>query len=113
MRRPQDDFGYRIDVLAEDLVVVEIKALEDIAPVHKAPLLSYLRLRQENLGLLINFNVTHLNEGIHRVLNGFNWKPPSRPSCPSYSIPVSRRRIDPNRCSTLELLGLSVLNALI
>ena len=95
--------------------MVEIKALEDIAPVHKAQLLSYLRLSQKSSGLLINFKVTQLKEGIHRVLNGCNWKPPSRPSC---SIPVSRRqvsrrRIDPNRCSTLELLGLSVLNALL
>ena len=68
------DLGYRIDVLVEDLVVVEIKALQDIAPVHKAQLLSYLRLSQKSLGLLINFNVTHLKEGIHRVLNGYNWR---------------------------------------
>jgi GxxExxY protein len=71
------DLGYRIGLLVEDLVVVESKAPEDIATLHKAQLLSYLRLSQKSLGMLISFNVTQLKEGIHRVLNGFNGKPPS------------------------------------
>lgn len=70
------DLGYRIDLLVADLVIVEIKAIEEIAPVHKAQLLSYLRLSKKSLGLLLNFNVPHLREGIHRVLNGQSWKVP-------------------------------------
>jgi len=70
------DLGYRIDLLVEDTVLVELKAIEEIAPVHKAQLLSYLRLSKKSLGLLINFDVTHLKEGIHRVLNGDDWRRP-------------------------------------
>ena len=70
------DLGYRIDLLVEDTVLVELNAIEEIAPVHKAQLLSYLRLSKKSLGLLINFNVTHLKEGIHRVLNGDDWRKP-------------------------------------
>jgi GxxExxY protein len=70
------DLGYRIDLLVEDTVLVELKAIEEIAPVHKAQLLSYLRLSKKSLGLLINFDVTHLKEGIHRVLNGHDWRRP-------------------------------------
>jgi len=70
------DLGYRIDLLVDDTVSVELKAIEEIAPVHKAQLLSYLRLSKKSLGLLINFNVTHLKEGIHCVLNGDDWRRP-------------------------------------
>jgi GxxExxY protein len=70
------DLGYRIDLLVEDTVLVELKAIEEIAPVHKAQLLSYLRLSKKSLGLLINFDVTHLKEGIHRVLSGDDWRRP-------------------------------------
>lgn len=68
------DLGYKIDIVVEDLVLLELKAIEEISPVHRAQLLSYLRLSKKSLGLLINFNVTHLKEGIHRVLNGYEWK---------------------------------------
>ena len=68
------DLGYRIDLLVEELVIVEIKAIEAIAAVHKAQLLSYLRMSKKSLGILINFNVSHLKEGIHRVVNGDDWK---------------------------------------
>jgi GxxExxY protein len=61
--------GYRLDMVVNGLVVVEIKAIEAIAPVHKAQLLSYLRMSQKSLGLLINFNVVHLRDGIKRVVN--------------------------------------------
>ena len=71
------DLGYRIDLLVEELVIVEIKAVEAIATVHKAQLLSYLRMSRKSLGILINFNVSHLKEGIHRVVNGDDWKKPS------------------------------------
>ena len=60
------DCGYRIDVLVADLVVVEIKAVEKLAPVHDAQLLTYLRLGGWKVGLLINFNVMVLKDGIHR-----------------------------------------------
>lgn len=71
------DIGYRLDLLVEDLVIVEIKAIEEVAIVHKAQLLSYLRMSNKSLGLLINFNVVHLKEGIHRVVNGDDWRKPS------------------------------------
>ncbi len=62
----QLECGYRIDILVADLVVVEIKAVEKVAPVHEAQLLTYLRLGCWKVGLLINFNVVVLKEGIHR-----------------------------------------------
>ena len=65
------DLGYRIDVLIEGVLVVELKALEAIHPVHKAQLLSQVRLSGRKLGLLINFNVEHLRDGITRVVNNF------------------------------------------
>jgi GxxExxY protein len=68
------ELGYRIDLLVEDLVVVEIKSVEAIAPIHQAPILSYLKLSGKSLGLLINFNVVHLKDGIKRFVNGTGWK---------------------------------------
>lgn len=65
------DCGYRLDLLVEDCVIVEIKAVEVILPVHKAQLLSYLRLANRRLGLLINFNVEILRDGITRIVNKF------------------------------------------
>ncbi len=65
------DCGYRIDLLVERKVIVEIKAVESICPVHKAQLLSYLRLSGCRVGLLINFNVNMLRQGINRVVNNF------------------------------------------
>jgi GxxExxY protein len=58
--------GYRLDLLVDDAVVVEVKAVEHILLVHHAQLLSYLRLSGKRVGLLINFNVVHLKEGIYR-----------------------------------------------
>ena len=71
------DLGYRIDLLVCDAVVVEIKAIEGILPVHKAQVLSYLRLSDKRVGLLLNFNVAHLKEGIHRIVNGPGLQLPS------------------------------------
>lgn len=62
------DAGYRIDLLVEDLVIVEVKAVEALLPVHKAQLLSYLRLSGIRLGLLINFNVKYVVDGITRLI---------------------------------------------
>ena len=68
------ELGYRIDLLAENLVVVEIKSVEAVSPVHQAQLLSYLKLSGKSLGLLINFNVVHLKDGIRRFVDGTDWK---------------------------------------
>ena len=68
------DNGYRIDLLVEDLVIVELKSVDAIAPVHQAQIISYLKLSGRSLGLLINFNVVHLKDGIKRFVNGTGWK---------------------------------------
>jgi GxxExxY protein len=68
------DLGYRIDLLVEDLVIVELKSIDAIAPVHHAQVLSYLKLSGKSIGLLINFNVVHLKDGIKRFVSGTNWK---------------------------------------
>jgi len=62
--------AYRIDVLVDDLVVVECKSVEKLAPIHDAQLLTYLRLYNRWLGLLINFNVAVLKDGIQRRVRG-------------------------------------------
>lgn len=67
------DLGYRIDLLVEDKVIVELKSIDEIAPIHEAQLLSYLKLSKKNVGLLINFNVPHLKNGIKRIVNGRGW----------------------------------------
>jgi GxxExxY protein len=61
--------GCRIDLVVESLLIVELKCAESIEPIHKAQLLTYLRLANKPLGLLLNFNVVHLRDGIKRVLN--------------------------------------------
>jgi GxxExxY protein len=63
------DTGYRIDLLVEDAVMVELKAVDKIASIHEAQLLSYLKLSGKRLGLLINFNVLYLKDGIKRMAN--------------------------------------------
>jgi len=60
--------GYRIDLLVEDCIVVEIKSIEALADIHMAQILTYLKLSKCKLGLLVNFNVLHLKEGIKRVI---------------------------------------------
>lgn len=64
------DTGFRLDLLVEHELIVEVKAVEGLLPVHSAQLLSYLRLSDKRLGLLINFNVSRLKHGIRRVVNG-------------------------------------------
>ena len=61
--------GFRIDILVEDKVIVEIKSIDALAPVHFAQTLTYLKLSNLKLALLINFNVKSLKEGIHRIVN--------------------------------------------
>ena len=60
--------GYRIDILVEDSIVLELKSVENLLPIHTAQILTYLKLSEHNLGLLINFNVTNPQNGIHRYI---------------------------------------------
>jgi len=60
----------RLDLLVEGILIVEVKSLERILPIHKAQLLTYLRLQDLRIGLLINFNVVLLRDGVRRILNG-------------------------------------------
>ncbi len=62
------DVGFRIDILVNEAVVVELKAVEQILPVHSAQMLTYLRLTGHRLGLLVNFNVPALRQGVHRLV---------------------------------------------
>jgi len=63
------DAGYRIDLMVEDSIIIELKTVERLLPIHTAQLLSYLKMSNKRLGLLINFNVTSLKNGIKRVAN--------------------------------------------
>lgn len=63
------ELGFRLDMLVQNLVVVELKSVESISPVHSKQLLTYLRLADKRLGLLINFNVLLLKDGIKRIAN--------------------------------------------
>ncbi|HMC56375.1 MAG TPA: GxxExxY protein [Gemmatimonadaceae bacterium] len=74
--------GYRIDLLVQDRVVVELKAVKRLLPVHEAQLLSYLRLGHFNVGLLINFHELHLRDGIKRVVSRYTGSAPSAPPRP-------------------------------
>ena len=64
------DEGYRVDLIVADKVIVELKSVEIVAPVHKKQLLTYLRLMDKKLGLLINFGTARIKDGISRVVNG-------------------------------------------
>jgi GxxExxY protein len=64
------DEGFRADLIVSDKVIVELKSVEDVAPVHKKQLLTYLRLADKRLGLLINFGAARIKEGITRIVNG-------------------------------------------
>lgn len=68
------ELGYRVDLIVEGMVIVEVKSVEGIHPVHQAQLLSYMRLSKINVGLLINFYMTHLRDGIKRMVDGENWE---------------------------------------
>jgi len=68
------DIGYRIDMMVNDLVIVELKSVEEISRVHIAQVISYLKLSKKRLGLIINFNVLHLKDGIKRLVEGTGWK---------------------------------------
>ena len=63
------DCGYRLDVVVDNLIILELKAVDQIQPIHSAQLLTYLKLSKMKLGILINFNVTVLKSGIKRIVN--------------------------------------------
>jgi len=63
------DCGYRIDLLVEEGVILELKSVEKLLPIHEAQLLTYLKMMDKRLGLLINFNVPVLRDGIKRIAN--------------------------------------------
>ena len=63
------ELGYKVDLLVDDAVVVELKAVARLLPIHEAQLLSYLKLREYRVGLLINFHVLHLKDGIKRMVD--------------------------------------------
>ncbi len=65
------DADFRIDILVENEIIIELKAVEVLLPVHKAQLLTYLKLADKRLGFLINFNVPKLVDGFNRLVNGF------------------------------------------
>lgn len=78
---------YRIDLLVEQSIVVEVKAVSAIADLHKAQLLSYLRMSGYPLGLLLNFHVVHLRDGITRIINGWNENEPRATGRQESSLP--------------------------
>ena len=65
------DIGYRVDMFVNDRVIVELKAVEKLLPIHTAQLLTYLKLSRLRLGFLLNFNVEHMKHGVKRVVNGY------------------------------------------
>jgi GxxExxY protein len=65
------DCGYRLDMVVEDEIIVEIKAIEKLLPIHDAQVLSYLRLTKKRVGLLMNFHVPVLKNGLKRIVNEF------------------------------------------
>jgi len=69
------DCGYRLDIVVEKEVIIELKSCEKIEPIHKAQLLTYLKLSKLNLGLILNFNVPLMRDGIVRIVNEFSEKP--------------------------------------
>lgn len=66
------ELGYRIDILVEDKIILELKAVQSLTDIHLAQIISYLKLSDKKLGLLINFNVKTLKSGIKRVVNNYN-----------------------------------------
>lgn len=65
------DCGYRIDLIVEDLVIIEIKSVQELKNIHYAQTLTYLKLSNRKLALLINFNVPQIKHGIKRIINGY------------------------------------------
>lgn len=71
--------GYRVDLLVESEVIVELKVVERVTKLHRAQLITYLKLAHKQVGLLINFNTPYLAQGIHRLVNNYRGPLPQRP----------------------------------
>ncbi len=84
------DGGYRLDLLVEETVIVEVKAVEGMLPLFTAQLMSYLKLSGKPVGLLINFNTVHLRQGIRRIVNGTIPDEISSSVSPVSSVAISR-----------------------
>jgi len=67
------DQGYRIDLLVDDVVIIELKSADSIHAVHEAQIISYLKLSKKPMGLILNFKVAHMRDGIKRFVNGPGW----------------------------------------
>jgi iron complex transport system substrate-binding protein len=89
------DEAFRVDLLVEDQVIVELKSVEKVAPVHGKQLLTYLKLTDRRVGLLINFGAGTLKEGLHRILNAAAPR-----SCPQFSGSSPRLRVTASRPGT-------------
>ena len=76
------DDGFRVDLLVEDVVVVELKSVETLAPVHSKQVLTYLRLLNLPVGLLLNFGAATMKEGLHRIVNDYVPSPSAAPREP-------------------------------
>ena len=74
----QLEVGYRVDLLVEASIILELKSVHALAPIHRAQLLNYLKLAKKEVGLLLNFNTPHLKDGIIRVANTLTPPRPSR-----------------------------------
>jgi GxxExxY protein len=83
------DGFYRLDLLVNDAVVIELKAVETVHPVHRAQVLSYLRVMDKQLGLLINFHVERLVLGVDRIVNKFGW--PDSQACRSSEVVTNKQ----------------------
>jgi GxxExxY protein len=87
------DCGYRLDLWVDRRVVVEVKAVARVSPLHFAQMLTYLKLSESDVGLLINFNVLRLVDGVRRVVRGYRTPPTLRPSafddCENVTAPDS------------------------
>ena len=83
------DGFYRLDLLVNNAVVVELKAVDTVHPVHRAQVLSYLRVMDKQLGLLINFHVERLVLGVDRIVNKLGW--PESQACKSSEVPTDKQ----------------------
>jgi len=77
------DTGFRLDVVVEDAIILELKAVEQVLPIHQAQLLTYLKLSGHSIGFLVNFNVKHMRDGIRRMVLNNPTDPLRAPSRPS------------------------------
>jgi GxxExxY protein len=87
------DLGFRADLIVEELVIIELKAVEKVLPVHKKQLMTYLRLSGMKLGLLVNFNVNLIKDGIERIVNGLEDMTIHRFSLPLRPLRLCVRRL--------------------